>query len=183
MSVVPLPTREPFARRSGLPRAYLLDCDPDLGRLLSPARLVDARRQLRVPVAWLDRGPWEPRAEASHAGVLILDGLLMRDVLVADDAAAELLGPGDYLPANPDADRLLPSDVRWTAIAPTQVALLGHGLRARACSPSRRSRSPCCSARQSGRIASPPSRRSPTSTAWSAGSWRCCGCAPTAGAA
>jgi len=127
MSVVPLPTREPFARRSGLPGAYLLDCDPDLGRLLSPARLVDARRQLRVPVAWLARGPWEPRSEGSHAGILIVDGLLMRDVLVADDAAAELLGPGDYLPASPDADRLLPSDMRWTAIAPTQVALLDGG--------------------------------------------------------
>ena len=128
MSVVPLPDRSRAARsreRARLPAAYLLDRDEDLGRFLTPARSVLARRQVRAPVAWIERGAWDPCADGVAGCVLVLDGLLLREVVVADDVAAELLGPGDYLPVAADEERLLPSAVRWTAIARTQVALLG----------------------------------------------------------
>ena len=96
---------------------------------------------MRAPVAWIERGAVGPAAPTAwRAACCVLDGLLLREVVVADDVAAELLGPGDYLPVAADEERLLPSAVRWTAIARTQVALLGPRF-ARVCSPSRRSRS------------------------------------------
>jgi CRP-like cAMP-binding protein len=128
LSVVPLPDRSRLSRRgepARLPAAHLLDRDEDLGRCLTPARAVLARRQVRAPVTWIERGSWDPAADRVSGCILVLEGMLLREVVVADDVAAELLGPGDYLPVAADEDRLLPSFVRWTAIARTQVALLG----------------------------------------------------------
>jgi CRP-like cAMP-binding protein len=128
MSVVPLPTRSPASQSPQAPRlpvAHLLDRDEDLGRRLTPARAVPARRQVRAPVTWIERGPWEPLADHEPSDLLVLDGLLLREVVVADDVAAELLGPGDFVPDSSE-ESLLPSHVRWTAITRTQVALLGE---------------------------------------------------------
>ena len=76
----------------------LLELDPDLGRFLPEERLAAATHELLVAVRTLETGPWDvDRLSASpdHLGLLVLDGILAREVLVLDTVSTELLGPGD----------------------------------------------------------------------------------------
>jgi CRP/FNR family cyclic AMP-dependent transcriptional regulator len=79
----------------------LLEADPDLGALLSDARRADAERDLVVRTHRLPVGPWDVSrlegASGDHMGLLLLDGVLARELLVADHVSAELLGPGDLV--------------------------------------------------------------------------------------
>jgi CRP/FNR family transcriptional regulator, cyclic AMP receptor protein len=119
----------------GPSRIQLLEADPDLGRGLDDERMRAATRRLAAPVVQLRRGAWTPgdAVEAGGStpfGLLVLDGLLVREATVGDHPCAELIGPGDLLrPAEEtDADELLPRSVEWCVLAPTRVALLGPGL-------------------------------------------------------
>jgi hypothetical protein len=108
----------------------LLDLDPDLGQLLDGDRLAAARHELRVAVHALDAGPWEVDKLAGtspdHIGLLILDGVLAREVLVSDTVSTELLGPGDVVrPWRMQGDStLLRLGVRWNVLTRSRVALL-----------------------------------------------------------
>ena len=77
----------------------LLDVDPDLGGLLNESRREQAERELVVRTHRLPVGPWDVSrlagATADHVGLLIIDGILSRELVVADHVSAELLGPGD----------------------------------------------------------------------------------------
>ena len=112
------------------PLTPLLDLDPDLGRLLTPQRATDARAELGVRVSLIPRGLWEAGrlagAHPEHVGLLILDGVLAREILLADTISTELLGMGDVVRPWRDAPDtgLLPFDVRWTALADTRLAVL-----------------------------------------------------------
>jgi CRP/FNR family transcriptional regulator, cyclic AMP receptor protein len=110
--------------------APLLDLDPDLARLLPPDRRDAARRDVHVRLVGLRRGPWRADALAgadeSHVGLLVLDGLLGRELVAEDVASLELLGPGDLLrpwEESADAD-LLHAVVRWSALADTRLAII-----------------------------------------------------------
>jgi CRP-like cAMP-binding protein len=115
---------------SDRPTASLLELDPDLGQLLDGDRLAAARHELRVAVHTLDAGPWEVDTLATtspdHIGLLILDGILAREVLVSDTVSTELLGPGDIV--RPwrllDESTLLRHAVRWNVLARSRIALL-----------------------------------------------------------
>src|SRR6201989_2075945 len=108
----------------------LLDADPDLGALLNDARREQAERELVVRTHRLAVGPWDVSrlagATADHVGLLILDGILSRELVVADHVSAELLGPGDLVPPWQPASRtgLLPVDAVWTVMSPLSVAVL-----------------------------------------------------------
>jgi CRP-like cAMP-binding protein len=110
--------------------ASLLELDPDLGQLLEGERLAAARHELRVAIHTLESGPWEldnlSTKSADHIGLLILDGVLAREVLVSDTVSTELLGPGDVV--RPwrlhDESALLRHAVRWNVLARSRIALL-----------------------------------------------------------
>lgn len=108
----------------------LLDLDPDLGRLLTPERAAEARAELGVRMTRITRGPWDAErlagAHPQHVGLLVLDGVLAREVLMADTISTELVGPGDVLrPWRNDAGaQLLAHDVRWTVLSDVRLALL-----------------------------------------------------------
>jgi CRP/FNR family transcriptional regulator, cyclic AMP receptor protein len=110
--------------------APLLDLDPDLGQLLEGDRLVAAQRELRVAVHALDAGLWDVDkltvASPDHIGLLVLDGVLAREVLVSDTVSTELLGPGDVV--RPwrlhDGSALLRHTVRWNVLTRSRIALL-----------------------------------------------------------
>jgi len=55
---------------------------------------------------------------ADHIGLLVLDGVLSRELIVADHVSAELLGPGDVLRPWQTGNRasLLPVDAVWSAL-------------------------------------------------------------------
>ncbi len=108
----------------------LLELDPDLGLLVHEDRLAQARHDLRVAVHVLDAGPWEIEklsgTSREHLGLLVLDGVLAREVLVSDTISTELLGPGDVIRPWQIADsaQLLQYSVRWNVFTRCRIALL-----------------------------------------------------------
>ena len=80
---------------------HLLQADPELGALLTPERRAEAERELLVRTHRIGVGPWDvtrlSSASADHVGLLVLDGVLSRELVVADQVSAELLGPGDLV--------------------------------------------------------------------------------------
>jgi hypothetical protein len=110
-------------------RASLIDLDPDLGELMDAERRLAARRALMVPVHALKAGPWDAErlrgAGPEHVGLLVTDGLLAREVVLSDNVACELLGPGDLIrPWQFHAAQLLRAEVRWTVLDAGRVAVL-----------------------------------------------------------
>jgi CRP/FNR family transcriptional regulator, cyclic AMP receptor protein len=110
--------------------APLRDLDPDLGQFLSDEARDAARRQLLVSVRRLPPGEWDTAsltvADPGHVGLLVLDGVIAREVLAADIVSTELLGPGEILrpwEVCPDPS-LLRADVRWNILAETRLAVL-----------------------------------------------------------
>jgi CRP/FNR family cyclic AMP-dependent transcriptional regulator len=109
----------------------LLELDPDLGQLLSEERLAAARYELRVAVRTIETGPWDLErvsgAGPAHLGLLVIDGVLSREVLVSDTVSTELLGPGDVLRPwrmQQGAASLLQHEVRWNVLSRSCFALL-----------------------------------------------------------
>jgi CRP-like cAMP-binding protein len=108
----------------------LLDADPDLGQLLSSDQRDEARRQLVVRLHHVEPGPWDAErlreAGPEHIGLLLLDGLMARELALADNVSGELLGPGDLVrpwqAGGPE--RLVPFGIRWSVLEPTQLAVL-----------------------------------------------------------
>ena len=110
--------------------APLLDLDPDLGQFLDEHRLEAARRRLLVRARRLTTGPWETDqlnvSDPGHLGLLVLDGVLSREVLAADVISTELIGGGELLrpwQMSPDAS-LLRVAVRWSVLAEARVAVI-----------------------------------------------------------
>jgi CRP-like cAMP-binding protein len=109
---------------------HLLEADPDLGGLLSDARRADAERELVVRTYRLPVGPWDVSrlagASGDHLGLLILDGVLARELLVADQISVELLGPGDVVRPWQGTTRatLLPVEALWSVLSTMTVAVL-----------------------------------------------------------
>ncbi|HWM10118.1 MAG TPA: helix-turn-helix domain-containing protein [Solirubrobacteraceae bacterium] len=87
-----------------------------------------------MAVHTLDPGPWLADrisgASPSHVGLLVLDGILAREVLVSDTVSTELLGPGDVV--RPwrlhEGAALLQHQVRWNVLARSRFALLDRRL-------------------------------------------------------
>jgi CRP/FNR family transcriptional regulator, cyclic AMP receptor protein len=107
----------------------LLDVDPDLGALVPEDRREAARRELEVEVHRLPRGPWGAGgddANPQHVGLLLIDGVIAREVVVSDTVSTELLGPGDIVrPWSVQATPvLLQLVIRWDALTETRVAIL-----------------------------------------------------------
>ena len=113
-------------------RVALLDVDPDLGAGLPPERLATARSELTASVVRLPRGAWDGGALAAsdnhNVGLLLLDGILAREVVLADTISTELLGAGDLLrPWSRSAQpELLVQTVRWQVLAEARLAVLGR---------------------------------------------------------
>lgn len=133
----PVPARPsvPALARAGQVAA-LTDVDPDLVRLLSPDRRSTAHRALAVRVVTLSRGRWpveEMEVDATHLGLLVLDGVVGRELVVDDVTSVELLGPGDLLRPWDEAaqSELLEAVLRWSALAPSRLAILDRHIAVR----------------------------------------------------
>jgi CRP/FNR family transcriptional regulator, cyclic AMP receptor protein len=114
----------------------LLEADPELARGLDPRRIREVSQRLFARAVDIPRGPWSPRLTGGSQpiGLLVLEGLLVREATVGDHPSAELLGPGDLLRAwdDRDAEVLLPRSVRWSALTNARVAVIDHALAVRA---------------------------------------------------
>jgi hypothetical protein len=116
----------------------LLEADPELGSLLAPNRRSDAERELVVRTHRLSVGPWDVArlsgASADHVGLLVLDGVLARELVVADHVSAELLGPGDLVRPwqGSSATGLLPVEAVWSVLSSVTLAVLDRRFAAEA---------------------------------------------------
>jgi CRP/FNR family cyclic AMP-dependent transcriptional regulator len=108
----------------------LLDVDADLGELLSDARREQAARELVVGIRRLPVGAWDVSglagATADHVGLLLVHGVLSRELVLGDQVSVELLGPGDLVRPWQPASRVsvLPVDVVWSVLSPLTLAVL-----------------------------------------------------------
>jgi CRP/FNR family transcriptional regulator, cyclic AMP receptor protein len=116
----------------------LLEADPELARGLDPRRVREVSQRLFARTIEVARGTWSPTRALSGGtnpiGLLVLDGLLVREAIVGDHPCAELLGPGDLLRAwdDGDAEILLPRSVEWTAVTHSRLAVIDQALAVRA---------------------------------------------------
>jgi len=109
----------------------VLDADPELGGALSDEERALAHRHAVAAAYALPKGPI---AAAHHPvgdqdqqvfGLLILSGLVIRELDVAGRQTAELLGRGDLIrPWDDEPLDPLPGAVRWSVLQPVQVAAL-----------------------------------------------------------
>jgi CRP/FNR family transcriptional regulator, cyclic AMP receptor protein len=108
-------------------RVPIADLYPELVAEMPDGRRQAAREKLLAPAETLSVGPWTPARDRSGGiGILILDGLLMRDVVLGETVAAEIVGRGDVLrPDQHDGSGApVPFDVQWRVIQPTTLAHL-----------------------------------------------------------
>jgi CRP/FNR family transcriptional regulator, cyclic AMP receptor protein len=118
----------------------ILEADPDLGADLNGHTLAKAAGELLAPVfdvQWRTRtAHWGFDPGAIRLGVMVIDGLVVREVSLLGTSSAELIGAGDLLrPADVYAEPMLPlpAQVGWTALAPLRVAALDGVFLAAAC--------------------------------------------------
>jgi CRP-like cAMP-binding protein len=108
----------------------LLDADPDLGEGLTPDDFERARHHLVAVVVRAAPGRWDAVAalDGAHAslGLLILDGLLLRDLDLGRRSSTEVLGAGDVLrPWDADSEvSELPVTARWNVLEESRLAVL-----------------------------------------------------------
>jgi CRP-like cAMP-binding protein len=110
-------------------RRPLLSLDSDLGRYLTPERRAAVEPLLWTIVVDVPCGAWNVAPRRTGIGVLLVNGLLARELRVHDITSAELLGPGDIIrsPAD-DGICALATPVRSTVLQPVTAALLDASL-------------------------------------------------------
>jgi CRP/FNR family cyclic AMP-dependent transcriptional regulator len=108
----------------------LIDIEPELVEGLNPQERETAGRVLAVPTRVLETGPWEPTEEFGGVvpvvGLLIVEGVVTRDVLFAGRTTTELLGAGDLLrPWDDDVQfDALPFTASWHVHERARIAIL-----------------------------------------------------------
>src|SRR5438270_10734330 len=108
----------------------VLDADPDLAEDLAPDEFESARRRALARVRDLPVGAWSVSPEefdrGGNLGLLLIEGLLIREVTVGDYTCAELLGHGDVLQPwiRIGPDRSVATDVDWEVVEPARIAIL-----------------------------------------------------------
>jgi len=110
--------------------ARVLEEDPALGESLDAAQLATVTDVARAATIQLSPGEWKPESWADSVrggfGLLVLDGLLLRRVRLADRVGVELLASGDLLRPwqREDAVSSVPRDLGWQVLEPCRIALL-----------------------------------------------------------
>lgn len=108
----------------------VLDVDPDLAEGLTEEDRAIARRHSGARLRLLPEGEWRPDEEFEEpypmVGLLVIDGLVTRELTIAGRTTTELLGAGDLLrPWDQDAGLDgIPFEVRWLVHEPARVAVL-----------------------------------------------------------
>lgn len=117
--------------RPRAPRAVrVLDADPRLCEGMAPRQVAVARNHVVAPVVELPVGDWCPRDTrglAGGLGVLLLGGVILRQVRVGTREAAELIGPGEVLRPLDADDGLqapVPYATSWCVVQEAELVVL-----------------------------------------------------------
>jgi CRP/FNR family cyclic AMP-dependent transcriptional regulator len=118
----------------------VLDEDLELAAAVDQAVFKQARLAAVAPLLVVPKGPWQPpaapRARGRDFGLLVLSGLLLRDMELAGRSFVELRGPEDLLRPWDDAAEVTSVSARisWTAREPTHLAWLDGDFASSVCS-------------------------------------------------
>jgi hypothetical protein len=116
----------------------VLASDPYLAEDLSREQFALALRHVLADVITLPTGPWAVGPDdfdgVGSLGLLLLDGLLAREVTVGDYTCAELLGPGDVIQPwlRIGQEQSVATEIDWDVIEPVTLAVLDRGFCQRA---------------------------------------------------
>jgi CRP/FNR family transcriptional regulator, cyclic AMP receptor protein len=108
----------------------VLDEDLELAAAVGQESFQQARLAAVAPLVEVPEGPWmppsAPRQRGRDFGLLVLSGLLLRDLELAGRSLVELRGPEDLLRPWDDATEVvsIQSRITWTAREPTRLAWL-----------------------------------------------------------
>jgi CRP/FNR family transcriptional regulator, cyclic AMP receptor protein len=108
----------------------VLDEDLELAAAVDQTSFRRARLAAVAPLIEVPKGPWEPpsvpRGRGRDFGLLVLSGLLLRDMELAGRSFVELRGPEDLLRPWDDAGEVtsINAPITWTAREPTRLAWL-----------------------------------------------------------
>lgn len=106
----------------------ILDVDPALGQALDADARALAQRYAVAEALRLAPGPWDAGrlgAAPGRLGLLVVDGLLKREVRIAGGECAELLGEGDVLrPWDGDAGGFTQVGGGYEVLEPVRLAVL-----------------------------------------------------------
>lgn len=103
----------------------LLRHDAELRGAVDPADRLLAERAVVVPWIGLADGPWRAPPEVQQQGpAILLEGTLIQEVQLRDRTSAYLFGPGAVLHDLADHDASLPSEMSWTSVGESRIALL-----------------------------------------------------------
>lgn len=112
--------------------ASLFDVDPEMGELLDERRRAQARAHSIVAVATLPAGPLAPRALAGLSSrpfaLLVVEGVLLRDILLGGGRATELLGPTDIVDTGVRDPAMFGVDTVWSVPDTATIAVLDDRL-------------------------------------------------------
>jgi len=109
----------------------VLELDPELGSGIGAAQWEKARRACRGCIVWVPRGVWQLSPEfgeqVGRLGVVIVEGMVCREVALGERHMFELLGPGDVIaPPGLGEPRRLGGSVALTAAVDTIAVGLGE---------------------------------------------------------
>lgn len=109
----------------------MLERDPELGEGLVPERFAVALARSQASTIRIPRGPWVPPASwpariREGPGLLVLDGFMLRRVVVGDRASGELLSAGDIMRPwqREDSVASVPRRPAWRALERVHIAVL-----------------------------------------------------------
>jgi CRP/FNR family cyclic AMP-dependent transcriptional regulator len=112
-------------------RLCLLTADPELGELIPDEELLEARRRSVVAVIDAEGPDWNPAPVVSGAaptwpGLIVVEGLLLRRVTVANRMACAVLGSGDVFRPWDDDNVYSPLQptTSWLVLKPARIAVL-----------------------------------------------------------
>jgi CRP/FNR family cyclic AMP-dependent transcriptional regulator len=118
----------------------VLEAQPDLAQGLDAEQAALARRHVVAVLDTVETGSWSPADEYEESpgsiGLLVIDGIVARDLRIAGRWCSELLGPGDLLRPWDHADGegdSVASDSCWTVLDRMRVAVLDERFARVAC--------------------------------------------------
>ncbi|HWH44072.1 MAG TPA: Crp/Fnr family transcriptional regulator [Thermoleophilaceae bacterium] len=123
-------TLDAQSTRNGRPSVNLIEAEPDLAHGLSPGEAAALRQHAIVPALDLVPGPWEPDPAVAGPeralGLLVISGLIVRELRIGEAAAAELVGSGDLVrPCHEDeVSVIVEADAAWSVLEKARVAVL-----------------------------------------------------------
>ncbi len=116
--------------RAGVQRVSVLEVEPALCDGLDPRSLPSAARSAAAATWTLSRGRWQSEPwmfdRRGSLGLMVIEGLIARQLMVGDMEAVELIGPGDVLRPWAEVDREVAQQVNesWIVTRRARLALL-----------------------------------------------------------